>query len=547
MTQSNQFIRRRHTFIVDLENDDLIDGKDSFEFTDDNQLIIRDFSTPRQDRVTIPLNAFAPENPFYKALNSVDKFQFTWAKDEKYQKVPPFEEVIEPGVHIDIVEKTESVTDWDSLQQGFESLGINLNSTTMIEGPGTRSYSAPLPSIETLVNKLIQFLCHGEAEDSQCFTDRNDLKYADSLTFNFGRDPLKSNQQKTDLVFEIYWSGSARQKMAEELGIKEQVLTKGIDGASTSQKVEIGLLNTHPSMKIEDELVLTGIIRELGSPHAEKILLNIAPRHLILRDQSYDVKFHKPLGLHPRQQITLYNARPPLNPEHAECSIFAKYTIPKSLFLDKYQLADLDRSTSAKDATGKLVALWGESDLEAPVWNVEGWGSEALVQIFDPKEPNNPNPLSFTPNTKSKFEFVFPLHSRYEVPLMNITVHDEQIAWPLLFWACEKKNYNPADELTDMKFHQESAKKIMSSPFYRSSIGGFNELFGQDVSFHHLEPAQNRLQSSFHIPVVLFSCYNVVGLFTILSILGGFLWIIRKIMAKPVLKKEKVAASPKQD
>ncbi|KAI1573798.1 PIG-X domain containing protein [Pyrenophora tritici-repentis] len=77
------------------------------------------------------------------------------------------------------------------------------------------------------------------------------------------------------------------------------------------------------------------------------------------------------------------------------CKLHAHLTLPSYLFIDKYQFTDA--LFLASKNIKSLRSLSGATDLEAPDWVVEEWGSAALFQLAVPKKSQHAsNPFDRT-------------------------------------------------------------------------------------------------------------------------------------------------------
>jgi PIG-X / PBN1 len=316
-----------------------------------------------------------------------------------------------------------------------------------------------------------------------------DLSQASSFSLSYGYTPANPNlnQVDSDLVIELYWP----EFKTADLLIDRQ--TKD----SYGDKVEIGMLSINPTYTKDNIWALGGLIRTLGSVSPEKTLFNYAPKHIQLTSSYYHGEFESPIGLHPKYDIKLMNVVAP----QPVCKLYAKCSIPNELFLDQYQLADLDRS-SPQPATGKLIGVWGETDLEDPVWSVASWGSEALIQIYLP-------PAS---QFKSNFSFTLPMHSRYEFPQPNSTLVERSMPWPLVFWACQDLEQRVNNDVVGLSYES---------------------LFPEDTLFYHLTPhSTDNLVSEFTIPVAPLEVYSAVSHVTVVILFGGFIFLLYKIIVQ---------------
>lgn len=182
--------------------------------------------------------------------------------------------------------------------------------------------------------------------------------------------------------------------------------------------------------------------------------------------------------------------------------------LPSSLFIDKYQMSSAN--FLASNNLRALRALDGETDLEAPVWAVEKWGSAVLLELAPPTITNADEGWSAT----------VPLHLRYQrAPAShdaagNATAKDSTVAisipWPVVFWAC------PAEEGT----------KMSTNPFDRANLG-YDGLFGPRTMFYHVSPAADTgsLVESIAVPILdpQYGAWIEQG--TVGTIVLGFLWV----------------------
>lgn len=329
-----------------------------------------------------------------------------------------------------------------------------------------------------------------------------DLSQISSFSLSYGYTPSNPNpnQRATDMIIEIYWSKLETHDLIFDESNKD-----------ISDKVEIGMLSVNPTYTQHNVWAMSGLIRSLGSP-PEKTFFNYSPKHIQLASSLYHANFKTPIGLHPEYDLQLTNIVAP----QPICKLYAKFTIPNDLFLDQYQLADLDRSI-AGPATGKLLGVWGETDLEDPVWSVSGWGSEALIEIYTP-------PAS---HFKSNFSFALPMHSRYEFPQSNTTVVTRLMEWPVVFWAC----------------------KDLESRVNNDVVGlSYESLFPEDTLFYHLTPSfTDSFLSEFTIPVAPLEVYNNVSHTTVMVIISGFLFLLYKIIVRFLRLHKKPVSRQKID
>lgn len=432
------------------------------------------------------------------------QIQVKWLNDIPLDRTLPFHAVHEVGLHVNIVPIEGSEVKWNDLKEllllYFDLEDFAGEKTTITINDGISFYS-PLKDLKHLTAKLIYLLC----SDNQCVSQLTELEFADSFALSYGSLPAHAKpwQKASDIIIEAFWGN--RQIMAQELNMK----TSSLYRSGESERVEVGLLSVHPEYSSPGfSWGLTGFSRNLETDKSEKLLFQYTTQHQPNQGK-FSVEFERPAGLHPKHILSLENVRSP----QEQCSLFAKYTFTKSLFLDKYQLAELNKPTPSKDAVGYLYGLWGETDLEAPIWAVDGYGSEALVQIYTRNRP-----AGETPGT---FQFELPTHSRYEVPQMNSTIVGEIQPWPVVFWACQPT-------LEEKEEHPASAA-------VETINLGYEAIFPENTVFHYLTPSVapgQRLQSEFDIPVAPLASYETVQLITVVVIFGSFFYLIYEIFQR---------------
>ena len=184
----------------------------------------------------------------------------------------------------------------------------------------------------------------------------------------------------------------------------------------------------------------------------------------------------------------------------------------------------------------------GETDLEAPDWVTERWGSNLLLRIATPQDwdsKHSEDQLSSDP-----WEIKIPLHLRYLHP--HPSGHrNTSVPWPVVFWACKT----------------QSDEELGLNPFDRVRLG-WDGLFGPRTFFYHLHPTQDGLESGQAYPLVetikvpvLTTDYGLGGenivLCTLVFITAGLLWILWKLrpalMSSCIIPHNKQATSKKKN
>jgi hypothetical protein len=223
----------------------------------------------------------------------------------------------------------------------------------------------------------------------------------------------------------------------------------------------------------------------------EPTLFSTASRHHPLPPShsiAYKTSFKTPTGIHPTLALSFSST--PTSPGQG-CALHAYFTLPSTLFFDKYPFSD--PLFLASHSLISMHAISGATDLEAPEWVVPTWGSAALFEL--------------APDTA---EATFPLHLRY-LPPFNASTILAPVPWPTIFWAC------PA----------EAGSKYNTSPFDRTNLG-YDGLFGTNTLFYHVPPAQDvsRVVETISVPVLDLQKATSVETGTIITVLGGTIWIL---------------------
>ncbi|KAF9228650.1 hypothetical protein BS17DRAFT_772296 [Gyrodon lividus] len=166
-----------------------------------------------------------------------------------------------------------------------------------------------------------------------------------------------------------------------------------------------------------------------------------------------------------------------------DCSVFALYTLPPSIIIDRYEL--IDRHLSFE--------FWGESNLELPVFAVNQISNSLLL-------------LNATPtDSRSKEVSVdIPVHARYGIPGRDR--QSIEIFPPTCFWACPPSA-------------TKSATFSLEPPIAHSAM--------LQASARFLVSATSSHQSTFlEVPVAFLDDLSRVETGTAIIILVAFLWLV---------------------
>ena len=272
--------------------------------------------------------------------------------------------------------------------------------------------------------------------------------------------------------------------------------------AQPRRRTEVGILAADKPANLEPhELGVSGLLTVLvQDSEPSPTLFAFASRH---RDagSGFQARFVEPTGLHPTLQLRLQSSKPPS--EDGSCSPHAYFTFPRTIFADKYQLAD-ELFLASKNLTA-LRYTSQPVDLEAPDYAMKLWGSAILLQLSPPvTEADQP------------WTAEIPLHLRYLSPSAG-GYEDIELPYPAVFWACAA----------------EEGTKFPTNPFDRVNLG-YDGLFGPRTVFWHVSPRPvqgERLLNVVRVPVLDLATAQWVNVGTSIAILLGFLMVAWKLVS----------------
>jgi hypothetical protein len=226
---------------------------------------------------------------------------------------------------------------------------------------------------------------------------------------------------------------------------------------------------------------------------------------------SFSASFQHPSGLHPKFEISL--PRKNLHPPKHSCGLHAYWTLPSTVFIDRYQLSD--PLFLASQNLVALHSLSGEQDLEAPEWVIQRWGSAALFELAVPSTRQTNEGKGSTEDWK----VTIPTHLRY----LDGQKHDGgapdqttiDIPWPIVFWACEA----------------EEGLKMSTNPFDRVNLG-YDGLFGPKTMFYHIPVASDVSSTVSQIKVPVLNAENGqwIQVGTLIAVVLGFGFICWQLL-----------------
>lgn len=217
---------------------------------------------------------------------------------------------------------------------------------------------------------------------------------------------------------------------------------------------------------------------------------------------SYSTGFLSPTGLHPTLRLTFPSLE--LEPPSESCALHTYLTLPSTIFPDKYQLSS--PLFLASKNLRSLRSVSGETDLEAPDWAIEKWGSAILVELA--------TPLAGSRSNQGPWHADIPLHLRYLSPSAS-GVATTEIPWPVVFWACTA----------------EEGTKTSVNPFDRVNLG-YDGFFGPKTMFYHLPPnnSSGKLVETLLVPVLQTQKASWIEPGTVAVVMLGFCWVSWKLL-----------------
>lgn len=315
--------------------------------------------------------------------------------------------------------------------------------------------------------------------------------------------------------------------------------------------MEVGILTPDESPHVEPhELGVTGLLTVLGEDtKPSPVLFSFPSRHMPAppplpqqQRSTFSAAFLSPTGLHPTLQLRFEGpTRAPVveegedGEEESPCSLHAYLTLPRSIFADRYQLAD-ELFLASKNLTALRYASQ-PVDLEAPDYVMQVWGSSVLLELRPPSSSSSSSTRTRTTAVKTdsdkegetSWTAEIPLHLRYLAPAPGGYAEIE-VPYPAVFWAC------PAEEGT----------KFPNSPFDRANLG-YDGLFGPRTQFWHVSPEPMKkllgeeggwddgvgvgvLMNSVKVPVLDLDKAAWVRSGTAAVVLLGFAWVVWKLV-----------------
>ncbi|RPA98648.1 PIG-X-domain-containing protein [Choiromyces venosus 120613-1] len=475
-------MKQRSTFIVSESHGTLPENfslkKDSFTIK------ALPPSAVREDRVTFGVHELPAE--IQDVLSSCREVHLKFTSGNIYESIDPYSSRTPAGLHVFL--SPEQGASPDSICQLLEkAFGVNdcrNFKLSFIGIPRSYQFYSPLRSASTFVQYLQNHLSEKDT------VRRSEVKSLESAEY-----------------IDVTYNGIAQTLVLSSVHAPNQSKWDGssIANAKTSG-VELGVLGNITPLA-EEGFTLAGFIAELGeSDDFEPTMFSFASRHH-RSESTFSLATALPTGLHPKLKLSIHGPVKPPSGEDNECTLNAYFTLPVALFIDKYQLSSDNQQLLDSLSIKRIKAISGETDLEAPVWTREKWGSRILVEVD-------------TKNGENRIELLLPLHLRYLEPRYNGTITKVDFAWPSVFWACRSEEW----------------KKMTVNPFDRLHLG-WEDLFPEQVMYYHLTPTPHEgsegTWGSINVPVLELENAEMIKIGTVAVVGLGFLWVLFKIfMAK---------------
>ncbi|KAJ3494282.1 hypothetical protein NLG97_g4179 [Lecanicillium saksenae] len=448
-------------------------------------------NTMREDRFTIPI-AEIPAN-FAEVLRQFRSLQVRWASPIQQNTISPFSSRISPGLHVSYTPTQQADIDPSKLCTLLQAFGpVACESAEVFTDYKQNSDELPVgryfhQHLEALDDFIAFFSTHFCTEaDPECQARTRGLDIAASLDITYDAE-----------------EGTAKLTAFWPLRVQPLVAL-----SAENRRTEVGImgLDAPPNMK-KHELGASGTLTVLKEQTKPSPVFFAFPARHRASDASFSARFATPTGLHPTMQLGFDSNKPP--GDAGSCNMYAYLTLPRTIFADRYQLADSLFLASKNLTAAPYTSL--PVDLEAPEYTTSVWGSTILLQLAPPEMRAY----------QDAWTAEIPLHLRYLKP-SKTGIEDIEVPFPAVFWACE-----PVKSVDFTK-----------SPFDRTHLG-YDDLFEEGTVFWHVHPRglsdsrvmKSRLMSGISVPVLNDSASDWVGIGTTVAISVGFAWVLWKLLS----------------
>ncbi|KAL2361281.1 hypothetical protein RJZ56_005819 [Blastomyces dermatitidis] len=517
----------------------------------DDSLSVQSLDAARQERVTFAVDELPQE--VWQVLKQCHELHIRWSSQYVYDAVPPFASRVSPGLHVfytPVDQDRPATRLCPLLLKVFDDklkcylpetsfISPPILSRTFISNPPLQFHQL-LPSLDEFVKYIQHKICPRLRDEQKitCESDVASLLSADSVDIDY-------DSVSHTLTTAGYWS-----KPPQRDGWTETIRKR----KKSTDKVEVGILAMERA-RLPEELSMGGFLAVVGEDKKLKpTLFSFPSRHHPLPNSSkYTTTFRHPTGLHPTLQLSItrsaLTATPPRAPPDSKCGLHTYLTLPSSVFADKYQLSTTDPLFLQSHNLLSLRAIAGETDLEAPDWVTERWGSSLLLELATPPSSNTHKSTHGNRNddNDNDWQVTIPLHLRYLHPSPS-GYRNISVPWPVIFWAC-----TPEDEEREESAADGRGKMMAINPFDRVRLG-WDGLFAPGTLFYQLHPdtatstdedahvhlgaERGMMVEKIQVPVLRIDDGNDGGLLdnvrsiemvTLVVVVFGFLWVLRSL------------------
>ncbi|RMZ73281.1 Glycosylphosphatidylinositol-mannosyltransferase I PIG-X PBN1 [Pyrenophora seminiperda CCB06] len=502
-------MKQRITYVVHNPDDF---SPEQIEITKDElgpRFALKNVQAAKEHRITLGLDEL-PSN-ISSILQKWHELHLRWASPKSHAGIPPFTSRVSPGLHVFFTPLPDTPEDalcsqlhWlisPEVYQGNLKCSTTASSSTKLpilserfSMSATSQFYAYLDDIEAFKGPWQVSMCKEGPLQAHCEKLVNDISTARSVDIDY--DTISRT-----VVLTALWPLAEKDHWVEEKGwtslhrlpsawmIKHgKVAPK--DLPTEESTVEIGVLS-HEGNADPEDIQFGGFLTVLGQDTKPKATRFQTPtRHYPLLNittnptappkphpLTYTTLFDKPTGLHPTLTLTFPTQH--LVPPAPSCKLHAHLTLPSYLFIDKHQFNDA-LFLSSKNLRS-LRSLSGATDLEAPDWVVEAWGSAALFELAVPNKKSSQLDKGKQGGGAANWNVSIPLHLRY-LPASYDGYRTVPVPWPVVFWAC----------------HADSGAQHASNPFDRTHVG-YEGLFGPKTRFLHVDPKPHVATKEEHI------------------------------------------------
>ncbi|MCJ1448294.1 MAG: protease B nonderepressible form [Stictis urceolatum] len=457
-------------------------------------LHVENLKAAREDRISFGFQELPQE--IWLGLKQCHELHIRWVSSTSYTSISPFNSRLSPGLHVFLTPHKNNSASLlcPLLKKTFgEQLDCRAPADSFTSVPvlserfassASQVFYQSLDVPVHLLAYVTQKICktHGEP----CLSRAAALAAADYIDMDY------------DAISQALVVRTFRQMRAQRPAWNVTI------EAIKDSRLEVGILSSEkPAEPDPETLKMSGfltVIRE--DSKANPTLFEFPSRHHIsppAAASSYAARFLQPTGLHPTLQLAFNSSSAPPS---EQCALHSYFTLPSTLFPDKYQLSG--PLFLASKNLGPIRAISGETDLEAPDWAVSRWGSSMLIELAPP-----------SPDADVPWTAEIPLHLRYLPPTPG-GLTQAGIPWPTVFWACRA----------------EEGSKMGVNPFDRVNVG-YEGLFGPRTMFYHLSPNETKpggLMERIDVPVLDTTRTAWVGPGTALTITAGLFWVLYKVL-----------------